>query len=306
MACELVGCVVLSGPTANPADDAHAIALPLRYLYVMRMLCFQDVPYFLSRILMPANAPVAGLVVRRSSAEQRERTKRGVLVFALIAAVVLLDQTAKWWAWRHFPWAVINSGGDILVGSAIGAWYANPVTGALLDLLSVGLLGIAIAVLARSQAPAAVRIPGALMLGGWGSNVLDRLGLHYWTAPGSIRGVVDFIHLGGYYYNVADFFIISCTPLFLLAIGYRGVRAAMGLAAARRVAPAAPLVRGRVHSRVPNGRVQTGILALVGAGLVMAVALGAAHYGGVNAASCLPAQRGDGQPTVAASTAQLC
>jgi hypothetical protein len=62
------------------------------------------------------------------------------------------------------------------------------------------------------------------MTGGWASNLLDRLGIHYWTAPGSVRGVVDFIHLGPHYYNVADF-IIGCTPLFVLAAGHQGVRA---------------------------------------------------------------------------------
>jgi hypothetical protein len=56
------------------------------------------------------------------------------------------------------------------------------------------------------------------MLGGWSSNLLDRLGMHYLTAPGSVRGAVDFLHLGGAYYNLADLFIIAATPLFLLAV----------------------------------------------------------------------------------------
>ena len=60
------------------------------------------------------------------------------------------------------------------------------------------------------------------MTGGWVSNLLDRLGIHHWTAPGSVRGVVDFMHIGAHYYNVADFFIIGCTPLFLLAAGLPG------------------------------------------------------------------------------------
>jgi len=62
------------------------------------------------------------------------------------------------------------------------------------------------------------------MTGGWASNLLDRLGIHYWNAPGRVRGVVDFIHLGPHYYNVADF-IIGCTSLFVLAAGHQGVRA---------------------------------------------------------------------------------
>ena len=196
------------------------------------------------------------------------------MVPALLAVVVVLDQTAKWWAWRHVSWARINSGGDILVGHTIGAWYAGPVTGALLDLLDVGLLSTAVFVLARCRATAAVRVPGVLMIGGWVSNLLDRLGAHYWTAPGSIRGVVDFIHIGGHYYNVADFFIVSCTPVFVLAVGYQGVRAARRPAAARSVPS---LARSRVRARLR-------IPALASAGLVLVVALGAANYGGVNAA----------------------
>lgn len=204
------------------------------------------------------------------------------MVLALVAAVIALDQTAKWWAWRHVPWTKINSGGDVLVGHAVGAWYADPATGAVLDLLDVGLLSIAVWVLARWRAPAPVILPGALMIGGWSSNLLDRLGFHYWTAPGSVRGVVDFIHVGGYYYNVADFFIIGCTPLFLLAAAYHGVRVAMRPAAA----PPPPAQAG---SRARLRRLR--IPALAGVGLVLVVALGAANYGGVNAASRAPARK---------------
>jgi lipoprotein signal peptidase len=200
------------------------------------------------------------------------------VVLALLVVVVVLDQAAKWWAWRHLSWTRINSGGDALTGRTIGKWYADPVTGALLDLLDFGLLSFAVSVLARGRATAAVSVPGALMTGGWGSNLLDRLGSHYWTAPGSVRGVVDFIHVGGHYYNVADFFIIVGTPLFLLAAGYQRVRAARRPAAAGSIPPPA---RSRVRARVR-------IPALVGAGLILIVALGAARYGGVNAAPRTP------------------
>jgi hypothetical protein len=40
------------------------------------------------------------------------------------------------------------------------AWYAGPVTGALLDLLDVGLLGITVFALVRRRRPAAVVIVG--------------------------------------------------------------------------------------------------------------------------------------------------
>ena len=200
---------------------------------------------------------------------------------ALLVGVVVLDQVAKWWAWRHISWTRINTGGDVLVGRAIGAWYAGPVTGALLDLLDFGLLSIAVSVLARCRAMAAVGVPGALMTGGWGSNLLDRLGTHYWTAPGSVRGVVDFIHLGGHYYNVADFFIIGGTPLFLLAAGYQGVRTAKRRTAAGSIPPPARS-RARARVRIP---------ALAGAGLIVVVALGAANHGGLNAAPRTPTSK---------------
>ena len=219
-----------------------------------------------------------------------------MVVLALIAAVVVLDQAVKWWAWRHVPWTRINSGGDVLVGRTIGRWYAGPVTGALLDLLDVGLLSIAVWVLARCRAIAAVIVLGAFMIGGWSSNLLDRLGIHYWTAPDSVRGVVDFIHIGGNYYNVADFFIIGCTPLFLLAAGYQGMRAARRPATARSVPP--PPRRSRAWMRIP---------ALAGAGLTLVVALGAANYGGVNAASCAPTQQNDGHArSIAAAALRTC
>lgn len=108
------------------------------------------------------------------------------MVLALLTAVILTDQAAKWWAWRHSSWAAINAGGDLLIGPSIGAWYASPVGG---------------------------------------------------------------------------------TPLFLLATGYLGARALWRSGALGSVPPA------HRRSRVP---------ALVGAGLVLAVVLGAANYGAVN------------------------
>jgi lipoprotein signal peptidase len=249
------------------------------YLSVMFMLSSRDVLWNPRRRLPLARLPFADPAVRPRTTGQ-SRIGRSAVLLALIAAVVVLDQAAKWWAWRHVPWTRINSGGDVLVGQTIGAWYAGPITGALLDLLDFGLLSIALWVLVRCRVTAVVRVPGALLTGGWGSNLLDRLGIHYWTAPGSVRGVVDFIHIGGHYYNVADFFIIGCTPLFLLAAGYQGVRAAMRPAAARSLPPSARS-RARVRARIR-------IPALAGAGLILVVALGAANYGGVSAASRTP------------------
>lgn len=135
--------------------------------------------------------------------ERRDKLGQRLTVLTLVAGAIVLDQATKWWAWRHVSGARINPGGDVLTGPTIGSWYAEPVTGALLDLLDFGLLSVALSILVRRRHPAVV-VGGALMLGGWGSNLLDRLGMHYWTAPGSVRGVVDFIHVGGGQYNIAD------------------------------------------------------------------------------------------------------
>jgi lipoprotein signal peptidase len=198
------------------------------------------------------------------------------MVLALLTVVVVLDQASKWWAWRHVSGTIINDGGDVFVGAMVGRWYANPVTGALLDLLDVALLTAAVSVLVRRRAPAKLYIPGALMIGGWSSNLLDRVGMHYWTAPGSVRGAVDFIHLVGIKCNLADLFIVSATPVFLLATGYAGRRAGTG-----------PVVSGSLSATpttIRRPRPRTRMSAFAGAvGLVVAVGIGAANYGGVSA-----------------------
>jgi lipoprotein signal peptidase len=193
------------------------------------------------------------------------------MVLAILAAIIVVDQSAKWWAWRHVSGVKINIGGDFLVGATVGQWYAAPVSGAVLDLLDVGLVSIALAVLVRRRRSLAVVVPGAVVIGGWASNLLDRLGLHYVTAPGSARGAMDFIHVAGVNFNVADFFIMGATPLFVLAVAYRGWRMGNRPRATRPVAPA-KRTRRPARGWVP---------AVAGAGLIMVVALGAAKYGGV-------------------------
>jgi lipoprotein signal peptidase len=195
-------------------------------------------------------------------------------VSALLAVAIVSDQVMKWWAWRHAAGAMINDGGNALVGGTVSGWYSDPVTGAVLDLLDFGLLSVAVSVLVRRRLPARVVVPGALMIGGWSSNLLDRLGMHYWTAPGSVRGAVDFIPFGSVHYNVADVLIIGATPLFLLAISYVRRSATNRPGTAASAAPATHHQR-RVRRRMP---------AFAGAAsLIVVVGMGAAHYGGVTA-----------------------
>jgi lipoprotein signal peptidase len=195
-------------------------------------------------------------------------------VIAVLALVIVVDQVTKWWAWRHVAGAMINYGGDPFVGTKVGDWYADPASGALLDLVDVGLLSLAVFVLMRRPRPAAVLISGALMVGGWSSNMLDRLGLHYWSAPGSVRGAVDFIHLGPWYYNVADSFVAAGTPLLLLAVGYSSIWTAKTPAERTAWTPATGR-RARIGMRT------TAFVS--GIGLAVVVGVGAAHHGGVTA-----------------------
>jgi len=214
--------------------------------------------------------PVTEPAVIRRETEAKKRISQRFMVFTLLAAIIVVDQAAKWWAWRHFTGVMINSGGDFLTGPTIGRWYANPVTGALLDLMDFVLVSIAVAILARRQRPTVITVCGSLMVGGWASNLLDRLGMHYWTAPGSIRGAVDFISVGDQAWNFADILIVGATPLFLLVTVWLATRAANRSAANRE----RQAIRNAPRARVP-------IVAVAGAALTMTVALGATHHGGL-------------------------
>lgn len=171
------------------------------------------------------------------------RTIQRLLLLALVAAVVLLDQATKWWAWRHLASSsMINPGGSRLVGATIGAWYTGQVMGPVLDVVDLAVLCSGTYVLVRRRRPVTVLVTGALMAGGWWSNLLDRLVMHDVTAPGSVRGAVDFLAFAGDYYNLADIVIAAATPLFLLAVGVTGWRA---------IGPSrAPLVHETYHPNV--------------------------------------------------------
>lgn len=209
------------------------------------------------------SSKTVGLARPSADAQHTDRMRRSRLLLVVLAAVVLADQATKWWAWRNSPGVLINPGGDSLVGDVVGNWYSDRLPGAALDLLDVVALSVAAWLLVRRPRPIAVLVPGAVLLAGWSSNVLDRLGLHFWTAPGSIRGAVDFIPLGSYVYNVADFFIASGTAVFVLVAGFLLLRRAI-LGLRRGVQP-----------------VWRAGLAAAALGLVGVVAFGAVHDEGV-------------------------
>ncbi|MCW2600371.1 MAG: signal peptidase [Frankiales bacterium] len=202
------------------------------------------------------------------------------IVLAVLTAVIVLDQTTKWWGWRHASGACINCGGTAFVEAAVGSWYANPVSGAVLDLLDVGLVTLALSALVRRRPSVTVLVSGSLMLGGWGSNLLDRLGMHYWTAPGSARGAIDFIDFGANVYNVADVFILVGTTAFLVAVSGRRLRAWLATGAPAG-ATARPIRHPRRPMRMSAGT--GGVVLLAVAGLMAVVGIGATNYSGVTA-----------------------
>jgi lipoprotein signal peptidase len=196
---------------------------------------------------------------------------QGAIAIGLLAAVVVLDQTTKWWAWRNVSDSIINAGSTWPIGRPVSGWFSGPVTGAVLDLLSVGVLSFAGHLLVRRRRRGAVLVAGSLMIGGWSSNLLDRLGLHRATAPGSVRGAIDFIHLGPPYWNIADFVIIGAAAIFLAAACARGGRSALGGAPSGDTTPGT--------RRPPARRTAAGlVLAVVVGG---AAVHGAVHHNGV-------------------------
>jgi lipoprotein signal peptidase len=131
-------------------------------------------------------------------------------VFVVVSALVIgTDQAAKWVAWRQIDGALVNDGAYVLLGRAIRSWFAGPVSGAIANLVGAVAVVVGALLLLRRPRSTSTLIGSALVAAGWASNLLDRFGLHAWTAPGSGRGVVDFIPSGGTSRcNVADLWIV--------------------------------------------------------------------------------------------------
>jgi lipoprotein signal peptidase len=204
------------------------------------------------------------------------RRLRTPAFLSLLPLLVILtaDQLTKAAAWRHRTDVHMNAGGDLIARSMISGWFRDPVIGAALDCVDFALLLTAWLLVAGLRMNRTVRLPAAVVLAGWTSNLFDRLGLHYLTAPGSVRGVVDWIRWDGRCWNVADIAIVA---------GSAGLAASVVVAAARSV--------GRRRARRPGGdraarrpaitgRTVLGATAGV-ATAAMCAAVGAIAYAGV-------------------------
>jgi lipoprotein signal peptidase len=202
-------------------------------------------------------------VLDRPAATGLRRQAWSVVVLLLV--VCYCDQMSKAWAWRHADRAHINSGANMLVSPAVGGWLRNPGLGAVFDVAGAVVLGTALVLLVRRRRDPAVLTALTLLIAGWVSNLADRLGLRYVVAPGSRRGVVDFLHFWGRLWNVADLAILAGSALLLPALAHAAVRRR-----AKAAGPVSPPSRNPLGSPVGRrivlaGVAVTAVLAAVGA-----------------------------------------
>lgn len=126
-------------------------------------------------------------------------TPQRVARLAWVAIVVVgTDWTTKALAWRFLPGrAVINADTSGAVPILPGV-LSQPVLGAVIDATVMVLLAVTAVWLARPTSLGRVAWAGcALVWSGIAANASDRWIGHLWLAPGSERGVVDWIGLGG-------------------------------------------------------------------------------------------------------------
>jgi lipoprotein signal peptidase len=131
--------------------------------------------------------------------------------------VLYLDQVSKAWAWRNVADVHVDTGGGLLAGSSMTGWLRDAVIGSVIDVGAAALVVLIGVVLVRSRRSPLTLFGGALTLGGWASNLGDRLGLHDLTAAGSERGAVDFLPWGDRLWNLADLVILLGLALLVLA-----------------------------------------------------------------------------------------
>jgi lipoprotein signal peptidase len=153
----------------------------------------------------------------------------------VLLTVGVADQVTKAWAWRNLPAAHINSGAGLLFGPQLADWYRGGVRGLIIDAVGTALLVTLAAVLLRRHRPPMSFLGVALILSGWASNLGDRVAFHTLTAPGSARGVVDFLRWHGRLWNLADLAIIAGAVLGFAAWFLDGVRVAAAASSAEPV-----------------------------------------------------------------------
>ncbi|GAB3015058.1 hypothetical protein GCM10011376_06710 [Nocardioides flavus (ex Wang et al. 2016)] len=144
---------------------------------------------------------------RESAAPVRHPSRQ---LAAVVGATVVIDQVSKAIAWRGSGSATLNPGSEV-IAPWLDATSRSSLGGAPLDLAGVLVLTTAAVLTVRRCRDRLLWWAAALNIAGWTSNLLDRLGLHWLTAPGSRRGTVDWLQG----YNLADLTIWAGCALAL-------------------------------------------------------------------------------------------
>jgi len=170
----------------------------------------------------------------------------------LVVVVVLADQASKWAA-GHGAEGVdytVNSGVSRDLPRLLDRVVAGVPFGGALDLSGAVLLAVLLTVTVR-HARGGVRVGLLLYVAGSASNLADRLGLSYATAPAPHpRGVVDLLIIGNA--NVADqalhagVAVLALTALLRAVGGVPGVSRALDAAARRARRAWKPALAGMV------------------------------------------------------------
>lgn len=144
---------------------------------------------------MPSADAEAGDAVRR----------RGLLVAAIVAGVVVVDQVTKVWAVEELsdaPLAIIGEDVELRLSRNTGSAFSlfqgfTPLLAVLAVLLAVFLIRAL-----RRTDDTWIVVALALVLGGAIGNLIDRVA----RSPGFLRGaVIDFVRVDGWpTFNVAD------------------------------------------------------------------------------------------------------
>lgn len=224
-------------------------------------------------------------VERADRLDRADRTQPFILV-SLVLVVAFIDQISKAWAWRHLIRVHVNSGGDLLVGRNVSELFRDRTTGAACDVVNVVILILAAAWLLHRKRPRLMLCGAALALAGWASNLGDRLGLHFWTAPGSMRGVVDFLPWDGRYWNVADTAIIIGSTLFATSLVLGGLRMLI------RPTSRQVWTHWELHRRPLAGKWGLPGVGIAVAAAAVLAAIGAIAYSGVSTPAVLAAGGG--------------
>lgn len=201
--------------------------------------------------------------------ERRALRRQAWAVLAVLAVVCYADQVTKAWAWRHLHHVHVDSGSGVLASTELGGWFRDRAVGAVIDVVDATVLAAGLLLLARKRRSVPLLLSASVALAGWASNLADRLGTHYLTAPGSVRGAVDYLPIAGRSWNLAD-----------VAIGLGSI-AFLGTICAGAVRARHPVRPSLVHRpfAAPRGRIAALVCLLVVAALA---ATGAIVWGTVS------------------------